>query len=115
MTRLLSAAAAFAATATLFIVAPVQAQTVSYYVAVPAAQATKATLITRSTPWVLRGNAYLAARAPERTLVLCQTLARSVGKLQSFTAGGTPLDAETLDKCNTRARAMPATAMAATR
>ena len=71
-----------------------------YYVATPAAQPAKSTLITRSTPWSLEGNAYVAARAPERDAVLCQLVARKTGELSSFTVGGKAYDADQLAKCN---------------
>ena len=71
-----------------------------YYVATPAAQPAKSTLITRSTPWSLRGNAYVAARAPERDAVLCQLVARKIGELSGFTVAGKAYDADQLAKCN---------------
>ena len=76
----------------------------AYYVAVPAAQPGKTTLITRSTPWALRGNAYVAARAPERDTVLCQLVAKNTGALASFAAGGKTYDADQLAKCNSVAK-----------
>ncbi|HEX8382109.1 MAG TPA: hypothetical protein VF592_01905 [Sphingomonas sp.] len=117
MNRLPILAASLAATLTLVVGASdARAQAAvpgAYYVAVPETPAGKASVMTRSTPWALRGDAYVAARAPEREMVLCQTLARSVGRLRSFSAGGTALDGAALEKCNARAKAMPATAMAA--
>lgn len=110
--RLSPFAAALAASLTLVAGAAEATAQEAYYVAVPEAQASKPNLITRSTPWQLRGNAYLANRAPERELVLCQLLARSVGRLQSFSAGGAALDGAALEKCNARAKATP-TAVAA--
>lgn len=110
--RLPILAAALAASLTLVVGATDATAQGAYYVAVPEAQASKPTLITRSTPWQLRGNAYVANRAPERELVLCQLLARNVGRLQSFSAGGSALDGAALEKCNARAKATP-TAVAA--
>ena len=75
-----------------------------YYVAVPAAQPTRATLVTRETPWKLNGNAYVAARAPERDTTLCDAVARSAGQLSSFTVGGKAYDADQLARCNAHAR-----------
>ena len=94
--------------------APAPAQGPAHYVAVPDAPTAKGSVITRSTPWAFRNGAYLANRAPERDLVLCQLLARDVGTLKSFSAGGTALDTDQLAKCNTRAKRSGATAMAAT-
>lgn len=114
MKRIISAASAGSLVAVLVAAAsPAPAQGQAHYVAVPAAEASKSSVITRSTPWSLRGGSYVAARAPERDLVLCQLLARDVGALKSFSAGGTELDADALAKCNSRAKAAPATGMAA--
>ena len=54
--RLIALAAAALVGSTL-IAATADAQTGGYYVATPATQPAKSTLITRSTPWALRGNA----------------------------------------------------------
>lgn len=117
MNRILTASLAAAASALVVAAAaPAPAQAPAHYVAVPAGEAKKASVITRSTPWRLSpGGAYVAARAPERNLVLCQLLARDVGALRSFSAGGAPLDADKLAKCNSRAKGGPATAVAVAR
>lgn len=89
------------AVAGLFAASTAGAQAPSgYYVAVPAAQASKANLITRSTPWTLRDGAYVANRAPERDAVLCELVAKNVGRLDSFSVAGKPFDADALAKCN---------------
>lgn len=75
-----------------------------YYVAVPAAQPAKSTLMTRETPWSLRGNAYVAARAPERDTVLCQLVVKKTGALASFTVAGKAYEADQLAKCNAVAK-----------
>lgn len=93
-------AATFAA---LLFTGTVQAQP-AYYVAVPANPATKTQMMTRSTPWNLQNGAYVANRAPERDLVLCQLVARNTGPLQSFAVAGKPFDADTLAACNAKAR-----------
>jgi hypothetical protein len=90
--------------------AGVQAQTSGYYVATPAAKPVKARIMTRSTPWMLQGDSFVAARAPEREATLCQLVANNVGALSSFSAGGKAFDAAALDKCN--AKAGPAAAVA---
>lgn len=102
--RILSVAGALAVSAALLSAAGAAEAQSAHYVAVPAAAPAKERVITRSTPWALRNGAYLAARAPERALVLCQLLARDVGPMQSFTAGGQPLEADDLAKCNARAK-----------
>ena len=80
------------------------AQAPGYYVAVPAVQPTRASMMTRATPWQLRANAYVAAKAPERDAVLCEMVARTTGALASFTAGGKAFDADQLAKCNAHAK-----------
>ena len=75
-----------------------------YYVAVPATAPARATVVTNSTPWVRQGNAYVAARAPERDAVLCDLVARNAGALNSFTVAGRAYDADALAKCNAHAK-----------
>ena len=55
------------------------AQSSVYYSATPAVATTKASLMTRATPWSLQNGSYVAARAPERDAVLCQLVAKDVG------------------------------------
>ena len=81
-----------------------------FYVAIPAAKASKAALMTRATPWRLQGGVYVADRAPERAEVLCQLVARDAGALSGFSAGGVSFDADALAKCNAHARPAPAPA-----
>lgn len=117
MTRLLSAAAALAASTVALTAAagPARAQAAHapFYVATPEAAPAAARVMTRTTGWTVRDGRYLAARAPERAALLCDLLARDVGRLSSFSAGGTAFDADDLAKCNARAKAAPATAVAA--
>ena len=75
-----------------------------YYVAIPAATPARATMVTNSTAWQRQGNAYVAARAPERDAVLCDLVARNTGALASFTVAGRAYDADALAKCNAHAR-----------
>ena len=76
----------------------------AYYVAVPVAPATKPAIVTRSTPWRLQDGAYVAERAPERDVVLCELVARGAGRLSSFTVAGKAYDEAALAKCNARAK-----------
>ncbi|WP_425230949.1 CC_3452 family protein [Sphingomonas sp.] len=85
-----------------------------YYVAVPAAQPTRTSLVTRETPWTLQGNAYVAARAPERDTALCDAVARSTGALASFSVSGRAFDADQLARCNAHARGGAAAATSVT-
>ncbi|MDB5695399.1 MAG: hypothetical protein JWN21_942 [Sphingomonas bacterium] len=100
MRQVLAFAAAILVGSTM-IAATADAQTPGgYYVATPAAQPAKSTLVTRSTAWSLRGADYVAARAPERDAVLCQLIARKTGQLSGFTVAGKAYDADQLAKCN---------------
>ena len=109
MKHLVSLAAALLVSGALFSASTSNAQApTGYYVAVPAVQPAKPTLVTRNTAWSLQGGAFVAAQAPERHQVLCQLVADRVGGLSSFTVKGKAYDAEQLAKCN--ARAKPATA-----
>ena len=104
MLRILSVAAALAASITVMGATAGHAQTSGgYYVATPAAAPVKASLMTRSTPWKLTNGAFVAAQAPERDMVLCQLVAKDVGQLSGFSVGGQAYDAATLEKCNTKA------------
>lgn len=102
--QLLTLAAALVVGATMIGGTAAHAQSGAYYVAVPAAQPTRTSMMTRETPWALKGNAYVAARAPERDAVLCDAVARSAGALTSFTVGGKAYDADQLAKCNAKAK-----------
>jgi hypothetical protein len=84
-----------------------------YYVATPTVQPAKSTLITRSTAWSLKGNSYVAARAPERDVTLCQMVVRKTGELSAFTVAGKSYDADQLGKCNGKARTGGAAAVTA--
>jgi hypothetical protein len=99
-----SIASAVLASAALLAAAGAPAQTLrGYYVATPAVAPAKDRLMTRATPWRLQGASFVAAQAPERDLVLCQLVAKDVGQLSSFSAGGKDFDAAALDKCNAKA------------
>lgn len=81
-----------------------QPETAGYYSATPVEAPTKTSLVTRDTVWKFQDGTFNAAKAPERELILCQLVAQRVGKLSSFSAGGAAFDADTLAKCNTKAR-----------
>ena len=99
-----SIVSAIVASAALLAATGAPAQTAAgYYVATPVAAPAKARLMTRSTPWRQINGTYVAAQAPEREMTLCQLVARDVGQLSSFSAGGKAFDAEALDKCNAKA------------
>ena len=95
---------AILASAALLAAAGVQAAPASnYYVATPAAPAAKVRLMTRETPWTLHDGAYVAAKAPVREAILCQLVAREVGVLGGFSAGGKAFDEAQLGECNAKA------------
>ena len=97
-------ASAVIASAALLAASGVSAQTVpGYYVATPVAASAKTQLMTRTTPWRAQVGSFVAAQAPEREMVLCQLVAKDVGQLSSFSAGGKAFDAAALDKCNAKA------------
>lgn len=102
-------ASAVLASAALLAAAGVQAETGPYYSATPTAASAKAHLITRSTAWSQQGGTFVAARAPERDMVLCQLVARDVGQLSAFSAGGKAYDADQLTKCNGKAATIATT------
>lgn len=105
MIRLVSIAAALGASAVLLGATASHAQAPgAYYVAAPAAAPSKTSLITRSTAWSLRDGVYVANKAPERDGVLCELVAKNVGKLASFTVAGKAYDGPALDKCNAKAK-----------
>jgi hypothetical protein len=111
MTRFATLAAALATSATL-IASAAWAQPAGYYAAVPAQASAKTALMTRATAWTQKDGTFLAARAPERDMILCQLVAKDVGPLASFSAGGQAYDAARLAQCNSKAR-VAATAVAA--
>lgn len=104
MSRFASIAAATIGSAMLFAASAASAQPVGYYVATPAAAPAKATLITQSTLWKCADGVCVANKAPVRDLILCQMVAQNIGQLTSFSVAGTALDADTLTKCNAKAR-----------
>ena len=104
---------AFAPAALLLAATAANAAPLGYYVATPEAAPAKTALMTHATPWRLQGATYVADRAPERAEMLCQLVAQRVGRLSAFSAGGAAFDADALAKCNGKAKALPATAVAA--
>ncbi|HEX7655558.1 MAG TPA: hypothetical protein VF404_01035 [Sphingomonas sp.] len=105
MIRLVSLAAALLGSAVLLSPTALHAQQpAGYYTATPIAAPTEASLITRDTLWSCGGGVCVAKKAPDRAEVICERIAKGVGKLQSFSAGGEALEADALAKCNARAK-----------
>jgi len=105
MNRIFSLVAPLIGAATLATVPlAAQAQTGGYYVATPAAVATKPTVITSGIVWKWNAPNYVAAQSTQRDAITCQMIARDAGKLSSFSADGKAFDAAAMEKCNARAK-----------
>ena len=105
MKQLVTLVAALLVSGTLIGATTARAETAGgYYHAVPAAHPTKSSFVTRSTAWRLRNGTFVAARAPERDMVLCQLVAQRAGALAGFSAGGKAYDAAALGQCNARVK-----------
>ncbi len=76
----------------------------SHYQAEPAARPAQTKLVVRDTLWQCGdGGCASASKSNSRPAIVCAVLAKEVGALRSFTAGGRALSAEQLEKCNARA------------
>ena len=69
--------------------------------------------ITRDIVWNCGPAACQGATDESRPLVLCQSLAKHAGRLDSFIADGRALSAAELDRCNAVAKAPQTSALAA--
>ena len=103
MIRPLSLAAVLVSAALLSPVAATAADG-PYYAATPVAAPAKPMLITSGTVWKWNTTAFTANKATQRDAIMCEMVAKSTGKLASFTAGGQAFDAPALEKCNARAK-----------
>ncbi len=102
MTRFFAAAAA--ATLALVPAAGIaQGAPNGYYAATPVAAPAKTSLVTRSTLWKCGAGTCTAAKANARDGIVCELVAREVGKLSAFRANGADFDADALEKCNAKA------------
>ncbi|MBB4100972.1 CC_3452 family protein [Sphingomonas kyeonggiensis] len=102
MTRFFAAAAA--ATLALVPAAGIaQGAPNGYYAATPVTAPAKASLVTRSTLWKCGAGTCTAAKANARDGIVCELVAREVGKLSAFRANGTEFDTAALEKCNAKA------------
>ena len=90
---------AFAALASL--AAPAVAGT---YSARPIAPAGAKRIIARDIVWNCGAGTCQGSTAESRPAVLCQSLAKRVGRLESFTADGRAFGAHELDRCNAAAK-----------
>ena len=99
----------FALLAALALAAPASAAT---YAGKPATAATADKFVARDIVWNNAGGTYQGRTTESRPLVLCQSLAKRVGRLESFTVNGQAIAEAELAKCNTAAPASPAPALA---
>lgn len=107
MNRLASILTAVATTATLFAAtttASFAANGAAYRLVPATAVAAASTVIVNDTLWKCAPGACVAANATSRPAIVCAQVAKKVGKLESFAVRGEEFDAETLAKCNEKAR-----------
>ena len=81
-----------------------QSRQASEYRAELATPASSNRLVVRDTVWRCAGGTCTAGKSNSRPAIACAALAREAGTLRSFTAEGSPLAPEELEKCNARAR-----------
>ena len=89
--------------------APASAAT---YAGKPAAPASEAKFVARDIIWTLAGGSYQGRTEESRPQILCQSLAKRAGRLETFTVNGKAFAEADLAKCNAVAPAAPATAVA---
>ena len=82
------------------------------YSAKPVTPAAATRITVRDISWKCGPAACQGATEYGRPVVLCQALARRVGRLESFTVDGRALPAPVLDECNSMASGQPAPALA---
>lgn len=98
--------------AALVIAAPASAAT---YAGKPVAPGAEARLVTRNIVWNQVGATYQGRTEESRPVVLCQSLARRVGRLESFTVDGRALAGAALARCNASAPPVAAPSLSAAR
>ena len=95
--------------ALLLAAAPAAASTYSATLAAP----TNQRIIARDIVWTCNTGACQGATEESRPAVICQSLARSAGKIGRFLADGRAFTAAELDKCNAAAKVETGQALAA--
>ena len=83
--------------AALGLAAPAAAAT---YAGTPANPASESKFVSRDIIWTLADGSYRGSTNESRPLVLCQSLAKRAGQLQSFTVNGKPINPQDLARCN---------------
>lgn len=110
MVRTATLFAAIAATALTFGTAvPARAQA-PLFSAVPVAKAKAGSVIIGETLWACADTGCTTARATSRPSIVCEQVAKKLGRLDSFAANATAFDTAALSACN--AKAKPDTALA---
>ena len=89
--------------------APAIATTYSARPAVP----TSERFITRDIVWQCGPAACQGSTQESRPAVLCQSLAKRVGRVESFVADGRAFTAAELERCNASAKSHPSSTLAA--
>ena len=97
------------ASAVVLSATPVAAATYSAKPAVPVSER----FIARDITWTCGPAACQGATAESRPAVLCQSLAKRAGRIESFVVDGRAFSAAELDKCNTAAKTTTVSAAAA--
>jgi len=68
--------------------------------------------IARDITWTCGADACQGATAESRPVVLCQSLAKHAGRVESFLVDGRAFTSAELDRCNASVRSQPAQALA---
>jgi hypothetical protein len=87
----------FALLAAVAIAAPASAATYTGKLATPVSEAR---IVARDIVWNCGAGSCRGSTEESRPQVLCQSLAKKAGKLESFTVNGAAFAAADLDKCN---------------
>ena len=77
------------------------------------ASPTNARLIARDITWTCGAAACQGATSESHPLVLCQSLAKRAGRIESFLVDGRAMPASDLQRCNASAKAAPTRSIAA--
>lgn len=96
-------------TALVMASAPAAAAT---YSSRPAAPAHESKIAARDILWACGPESCAGSTRYSRPLVLCQGLAKKVGRLESFAVDGRALELSELERCNASARSNPDKALA---
>ena len=91
------------------VAAPASAAT---YAGKPVTPVAEAKFVGRDIVWTKSGERYQGSTNESRPLVLCQSLAKRAGRLESFTVDGRAFAEPDLAKCNAVAPARSAPALA---